>query len=94
MAQINLGRILPVWKGEWKSSVTYEKLDIVYYAGSSYISIGGAGNIGKYPDVEPTYWAKMCKEGSFEGLTEEQLTQMRQDLRVGVFEIGTKTYKD
>lgn len=96
MAQINLGRVLPKWRGSWNSTVTYEKFDIVYHNGSSYIATGAANNIGQEPNYkkDTEFWVKMCKEGSFEGLSEEQLTQCRLDLRIGVFEIGTNTYND
>ena len=38
MAQIDLGRILPVFKGKYNELTQYEKLDIVYYKGSSYVA--------------------------------------------------------
>lgn len=38
MAQIDLGRILPIFRGIYVNTVNYEKLDIVYYKGSSYVA--------------------------------------------------------
>ena len=39
MATYNLGRILPVFRGEYQSSVTYNKLDVVYVESrGSYVS--------------------------------------------------------
>lgn len=38
MAQINLGRILPIFRGIYVNTINYEKLDIVYYKGSSYVA--------------------------------------------------------
>ena len=38
MAQIDLGRILPIFRGIYVNTINYEKLDIVYYKGSSYVA--------------------------------------------------------
>lgn len=38
MAQIDLGRILPIFRGIYVNTMNYEKLDIVYYKGSSYVA--------------------------------------------------------
>ena len=38
MAQIDLGRILPIFRGIYVNTISYEKLDIVYYKGSSYVA--------------------------------------------------------
>lgn len=38
MAQIDLGRILPIFRGIYVNTTNYEKLDIVYYKGSSYVA--------------------------------------------------------
>lgn len=38
MAQIDLGRILPIFRGIYVNTTSYEKLDIVYYKGSSYVA--------------------------------------------------------
>lgn len=34
----NLGRVVPIFKGTYDNSTTYEKLDVVYYNGSSYVA--------------------------------------------------------
>lgn len=39
MPSTNLGRVLPIYKGEYNSSITYERLDNVYYNGNTYISL-------------------------------------------------------
>ena len=39
MANIIIGKIAPVFKGEWSTNVTYTRLDIVSYMGSSYACI-------------------------------------------------------
>lgn len=44
MAQINIGRILPIFKGNWVSTTKYTKLDVVYYNGSSYVALADNTN--------------------------------------------------
>ena len=34
----NLGRVVPIFKGTYDNSTTYEKLDVVYFNGSSYVA--------------------------------------------------------
>lgn len=90
--QINLGRVLPVFRGEWNSTATYTKLDIVYYGGSSYVAKGVS--TGKYPDSETTYWGIVSKGGSFDGLTENQIQDIARQLGTVTYQIGTNTYND
>lgn len=75
MAQINLGRILPVFKGNWNSTVQYEKLDIVYYGGSSFVAKQASkGNApGTTEGYEDDYWIIVSRGGTFDYLTEDQI---------------------
>ena len=34
----NLGRVLPIFKGEYDNDEIYTNLDVVYYNGSSYVA--------------------------------------------------------
>lgn len=52
MAQIDLGRILPIFRGIYVNTISYEKLDIVYYKGSSYVANSNMKGIA--PDSEGT----------------------------------------
>lgn len=52
MAQIDLGRILPIFRGIYVNTINYEKLDIVYYKGSSYVANSNMKGIA--PDSEGT----------------------------------------
>ena len=75
MAQINLGRVVPIYRGWWASNKEYQKLDIVYHGGSSFLA--KTTSMGQEPKVEDgsedTYWVMLSKGGSFENLTEEQI---------------------
>ena len=55
MAKQNLGRVAMASKGEYSSATSYERLDIVTYAGSSYVckkdSIGNLPTNTEYFDV-------------------------------------------
>ena len=42
----NLGRVLPIFKGEYDNNTRYSNLDVVYYNGSSYVAKGDTkGNL-------------------------------------------------
>lgn len=57
----NLGRVVPLFKGEYNASSTYTKLDVVLYNGSSYIL-----KVDSATGVSPTtsaYWQKIAEKG-------------------------------
>lgn len=35
---MNIGRVMPVFRGRYDSNTKYEKSDVVYYKGSSYMA--------------------------------------------------------
>jgi len=59
MAQITIGRILPIFKGDWSDSTRYSKLDIVYYNGSSYVA--KQTSTGQEPVLPSDYWMMVAK---------------------------------
>lgn len=62
MARQNLGRVAMVFKGEYASFVTYNKLDVVIYNGSSYVC-----NVDSTSGVVPTNtdnWGLLAERGS------------------------------
>ena len=67
MAQITIGRILPIFKGDWSSSVTYTKLDIVYYNGSSYVA--KQTSTGQEPVLPSDYWMMVAKGLKWDTMT-------------------------
>jgi hypothetical protein len=61
MAQINLGRIGIVPKGEWNNIFTYNRLDLVAYAGGGYVSLVDNNN-NKLP-TDTAYWLQISEKG-------------------------------
>ena len=54
MATINLGRVRPVYKGDYLAGTAYTNLDIVKYNGALYIAL--QSTTGNLP-TDITYWA-------------------------------------
>lgn len=52
---------LTSWQGAWGPSVTYAVNDVVFYAGSSWISI--QAGVGQTPSVGSTYWNLISQAG-------------------------------
>lgn len=64
MAITDLGKAVPVFKGAFNLAATYEKLDIVTSAGSSYVAkLGTTGNALS----NGTYWALLAQAGDYAG---------------------------
>ena len=99
MAQINLGKIIPSYLGAWNSSVTYEKLDIVHWSGSSFVATGKAGNLGIEPDPDSEdntngYWILLCHGATFEYMTEEDIQEIASQLGTLRYIQGSGNYND
>ena len=59
MAEFKLGRIRFVWKGDWTTSTTYYKDDVVGYGGKIYICVLGHSSAADFftdLNVTPTKW--------------------------------------
>lgn len=61
MATYNLGRILPRFRGMWDPTTNYDKLDVVYFEGSSFMAI--SDNINKRPDENESDWVLSAAKG-------------------------------
>lgn len=61
MATYNLGRVLPRFRGQWDPTINYDKLDVVYFEGSSYMAI--SDNINKRPDENESDWVLSAAKG-------------------------------
>lgn len=59
----SLGRVQPLYKGTYSSTTTYQKLDNVYYNGSTWVCIGD-NVIGIVPIEGSTYWQKVAGQGA------------------------------
>ena len=69
MAQIDLGKLKFNWRGDWISSSTYGKDDVVYYQGSSYVSAID-NNTAQNPASQHalgTSWDKMAEGLNWKG---------------------------
>jgi hypothetical protein len=60
MPQQNLGRVVPIYKGEWSNSIAYTKLDVVTSGGNSYIAITPSTNIAV---TDTSKWRLLASKG-------------------------------
>lgn len=67
----DIGRIMPLPKGEYNESIKYDILDIVSYNGESYIS--RKQNNGYAPDENSDYWMKLIDKQEIINAVLEQL---------------------
>lgn len=58
---INLGRVLPIYKGDWSADTNYDILDIVYYNGNSYTAKQPSTN--QEPKADSAYWGLSSIKG-------------------------------
>lgn len=75
MANILIGKVAPLFKGEWKEGSSYERLDVVYHNGSSYVCIEDVSNSSTTPNANTNSWLLVAKKGDkgdvVEALNEE-----------------------
>lgn len=93
MAQIDLGRILPIFRGIYVNTINYEKLDIVYYKGSSYVANSNMKGIAPDSTASNNTWQLVAS------IDNQQLANVQQsvldsiaasgDLNVGRLETET-----
>ena len=62
IASQKIGRVCVVHKGNWSATTQYEKLDIVFHNGSSYLAI--KDNKNKEPNYNSTNWALLSGTGA------------------------------
>ena len=62
MAQINLGRVRFLFRGEWSASQAYDFFDWVTSSGSSYVCIKSGCPAGTGVS-NTTYWAELAQRG-------------------------------
>lgn len=63
MTTINLGRVRPVYKGEWSATATYEAYDFVLYQGSAYLALQNVP-ANYVPTTQTTHWVLFGAKGS------------------------------
>lgn len=70
MAEFKLGRIRFVWKGDWVTSTTYYKDDIIAYGGKTFLCVKGhVASADFYSDLDniPTYWNQFSDGQDWKG---------------------------
>ena len=67
MAEFKLGRIKFVWKGEWATTTSYYKDDVVSYGGNSYICVTGHNASAFDTDLTTAKWQKMSGGSDWKG---------------------------
>lgn len=58
----SLGRVQPLFKGDYNNLIAYDKLDVVLYNGNSYVSKVDL-NTGHAPANNPSYWQLIAVKG-------------------------------
>jgi hypothetical protein len=59
----SIGRVVPLYKGEWKENVQYSRLDNVLRNGNSYIALKDVP-VGQDPtDNYSEYWTLIASKG-------------------------------
>lgn len=74
MAQIDLGRILPIFRGIYVNTMNYEKLDIVYYKGSSYVANSNMKGIAPDSTASNNTWQLVAS------IDNQQLAHVQQSV--------------
>ena len=72
----DLGKVGITLKNEWSNDTSYERLDVVTYEGSSYVSKID-NNSNSNPSTSPTKWQLIAKHGEF---TEQQLEDFKAEV--------------
>ena len=67
MAEFKLGRIRFIWKGDWTTSTTYYKDDIVRSGGNTYICIKGHTAPSLFTTDQVTQWNKISDGQDWKG---------------------------
>lgn len=64
VATQNIGRVCVVHKGNYSSTITYEKLDIVYHNGYSYLAKQSSKGQTPVANASTDYWALLAGSGA------------------------------
>lgn len=78
MANYNLGRVLPIFRGEYEVGTTYNKLDVVYVEGhGSYVAKTTLSSV--QPETHPDQWQIIAKDITSQEV--EQLFNENEEIR-------------
>lgn len=88
MAQIDLGRILPIFRGIYVNTINYEKLDIVYYKGSSYVANSNMKGIAPDSTGTSNTWQLVAS------IDNQQLAHVQQSVLDNIATSGSLNVND
>lgn len=88
MAQIDLGRILPIFRGIYVNTINYEKLDIVYYKGSSYVANSNMKGIAPDSTASNNTWQLVAS------IDNQQLAHVQQSVLDNIATSGSLNVND
>ena len=88
MAQIDLGRILPIFRGIYVNTTNYEKLDIVYYKGSSYVANSNMRGIAPDSTASGNTWQLVAS------IDNQQLANVQQSVLDSIAASGSLNVND
>ena len=88
MAQIDLGRILPIFRGIYVNTTNYEKLDIVYYKGSSYVANSNMKGIAPDSTASSNTWQLVAS------IDNQQLAHVQQSVLDNIATSGSLSVND
>ena len=88
MAQIDLGRILPIFRGIYVNTINYEKLDIVYYKGSSYVANSNMKGIAPDSTASNNTWQIVAS------IDNQQLAHVQQSVLDNIATSGSLSVND
>ena len=88
MAQIDLGRILPIFRGIYVNTINYEKLDIVYYKGSSYVANSNMRGIAPDSTASSNTWQLVAS------IDNQQLANVQQSVLDSIASSGSLNVND
>lgn len=69
----NLGRVVPIFKGDYNSATTYNFLDVVYYDNSSFVALDTT--TGNLP-TDTTHWLPVALKGTTQNPTPAQMQEI------------------
>ena len=62
MEQLKLGNVALVPRGDWSKDISYDRLNVVLYKGSSYVAL--QDNKNKEPNGSDGYWHILAEHGA------------------------------
>lgn len=69
----NLGRVVPIFKGDYNSTTTYNFLDVVFYDNSSFVALDTT--TGNLP-TDTTHWLPVALKGTTQNPTPAQMQEI------------------